>query len=111
MLWLPIGEFFIADPDVFFAPPPARSTSEPGRPCLKRSATGAQVSARLTTASITALIDCLEQRGFVRRGPRSRDGRKVIVEITPEVISTFAPYFASPELSQTCCLALHERSA
>lgn len=55
----------------------------------------------LATASVTALIDRLEQRKFVRRVQDPADGRRVIVETTPEGIATFAPFFSSPELSQS----------
>lgn len=53
----------------------------------------------LTTASVTALIDRLERRGFARRVRDPADGRRVIVEVTPEGVGTFAPFFSSPELS------------
>ena len=56
-------------------------------------------STGLTTASVTALIDRLERRRFARRVPDPADGRRVIVEVTPEGIASFAPFFRSPELS------------
>jgi DNA-binding MarR family transcriptional regulator len=55
----------------------------------------------LTTASVTALIDRLERRQFVRRLRDPSDGRRVIIEVTANGIDTFAPFYASPELSQT----------
>jgi DNA-binding MarR family transcriptional regulator len=54
----------------------------------------------LTTASVAALLNRLERRGFVRRGPDPTDRRRVIVEITPEGIDTFTPFFQDPELAQ-----------
>jgi DNA-binding MarR family transcriptional regulator len=54
----------------------------------------------LTTASVTALINRLERRHFVRRAHDPADGRRVIVEITSEGVDTFAPFFQAPELAQ-----------
>jgi DNA-binding MarR family transcriptional regulator len=54
----------------------------------------------LTTASVTALINRLERRSFVRRTHDPADGRRVIVEVTPAGVDTFAPYFQAPELAQ-----------
>jgi DNA-binding MarR family transcriptional regulator len=39
---------------------------------------------RLTPAAVTALVDRLEARGFVRRQPDPRDRRKVLVEAAAE---------------------------
>jgi DNA-binding MarR family transcriptional regulator len=39
---------------------------------------------RLTPAAVTALIDRLEARGYVRRGPDPTDRRKVLVEMAEE---------------------------
>ena len=54
----------------------------------------------LTTASVTALIDRLGRRGFARRLRDPADGRRVIVEATTDGIAVFAPFYASPEMSQ-----------
>jgi len=54
----------------------------------------------LTTGSVTALVDRLEQRRFARRVHDPADRRRVLVEATPQGIETFAPFFKSPELSQ-----------
>jgi DNA-binding MarR family transcriptional regulator len=48
----------------------------------------------LATASVTALLDRLERRGFVVRRPDPTDRRRVIVEATAEGVARFAPYFA-----------------
>ncbi|HEY8526764.1 MAG TPA: MarR family transcriptional regulator [Acidimicrobiales bacterium] len=48
----------------------------------------------LASASITALLDRLERRGFVRRRADAADRRRVIVEAAPDGIARFAPYFA-----------------
>jgi DNA-binding MarR family transcriptional regulator len=49
----------------------------------------------LATASVTALLDRLETRGFVRRRSDPADRRRVIVEATEVGVARFAPYFAS----------------
>jgi DNA-binding MarR family transcriptional regulator len=38
----------------------------------------------ITTASMTSLLDTLERRGMVRRGPHPTDRRKILVSITPK---------------------------
>jgi DNA-binding MarR family transcriptional regulator len=50
----------------------------------------------LATASVTALVDRLEQRGFVRRVRDPDDRRRVIVEPLPEGVARFSPFFESP---------------
>ncbi len=37
----------------------------------------------VTRATVTGLLDSLEQRGFVRRSPNPADRRSLVVEITP----------------------------
>lgn len=54
----------------------------------------------LATPSVTALIDRLQRRRFVRRDHDPQDRRRVIIEVTPQGIDAFAPFFQSPELSQ-----------
>lgn len=53
----------------------------------------------LTTASVTALIDRLEQRGLVRRRGDPDDRRSVIVEITSDALDVFAPLLESTSRS------------
>jgi DNA-binding MarR family transcriptional regulator len=53
----------------------------------------------LASASVTALVDRLEQRGFVRRVRDAKDRRRVIVEPAPEGVAKFTPLFESPERS------------
>lgn len=38
----------------------------------------------ITTGTITSLLDTLERRDLVRRGPHPEDRRKILVTITPE---------------------------
>jgi DNA-binding MarR family transcriptional regulator len=38
----------------------------------------------ITTASMTSLLDTLERKGMVRRGPHPTDRRKILVSITPQ---------------------------
>jgi DNA-binding MarR family transcriptional regulator len=49
----------------------------------------------LATPSVTALLDRLERRGFVRRRQDPTDRRRVIVEPTDEGIARFMPFFAA----------------
>jgi DNA-binding MarR family transcriptional regulator len=53
----------------------------------------------LASSSVTALVDRLERRGFVRRVRDPNDRRRVIVEPAREGIAKFAPFFASPQRS------------
>lgn len=47
----------------------------------------------LASASVTALLDRLEARHFVRRRRDPADRRRVIVEADPAGVRQFAPYF------------------
>ena len=49
----------------------------------------------LAAASVTNLIDRLEQKGFVRRTRDPNDRRAVIVEATEEGVAQFVPFFAA----------------
>lgn len=49
----------------------------------------------LATPSVTALVDRLEKRGFVRRVRDPRDRRRVIVEPVAEGVARFSPFFES----------------
>lgn len=49
---------------------------------------------RLTPAAVTALIDRLEARGFVRRRPDPADRRKVMVEAAEETARVTAEAYA-----------------
>jgi DNA-binding MarR family transcriptional regulator len=53
----------------------------------------------LATASVTALVDRLEVRGFVRRIRDPADRRRVVVEPAPDAIAEFEPYFVGPKRS------------
>ncbi len=59
----------------------------------------------LATASVTALVDRLEQRGFVRRVRDPSDRRRVIVEPVPEGVAKFSPFFESPGRSLSWLLS------
>jgi DNA-binding MarR family transcriptional regulator len=49
----------------------------------------------LTTASITGVLDRLEEAGYVRRERDAQDRRRVVVRLVPErAISQVAPVFA-----------------
>src|SRR3569623_951349 len=49
-----------------------------------KTATAIAKHTRLTPAAVTALIDRLEKRGYVRRQPDPNDRRKVLVEAAEE---------------------------
>lgn len=53
----------------------------------------------LATASVTNLIDRLENRGFVRRVDDPGDRRRVVVEVVPQKISGAWKLFASTRKS------------
>jgi DNA-binding MarR family transcriptional regulator len=42
----------------------------------------------VTRATVTGLLDSLERRGYVRRQPHATDRRCLVVELTPEGITT-----------------------
>lgn len=61
------------------------------------AATPGQLAARsgLAPATVTGIVDALEQRGFVRRTPNPSDGRSIVVELEQEqVMAAFAPLYA-----------------
>jgi DNA-binding MarR family transcriptional regulator len=55
----------------------------------------------LATASVTNLIDRLEEKGFVRRTRDSQDRRTIIVEPTEEGVAAFTPFFTSTRAGVT----------
>lgn len=63
--------------------------------------TAGEIAARtgLATPSVTALVDRLERRGFVRRIRDPEDRRRVIVEPAPEGVAKAAVFFESPRRS------------
>lgn len=44
----------------------------------------------LAPASVTGLLHRLEQRGFARRRPDPRDGRRLVVEMDPDAVARHA---------------------
>ncbi len=50
-------------------------------------------AANLTTGAVTAVLDHLEARGFVRRIRDTKDRRKVIVEVTDEMWRSSEPVY------------------
>lgn len=48
---------------------------------------------RLTTGTVTGVLDRLEKAGFVRRERDPHDRRKVIVTPVPEAMATIAPHY------------------
>ncbi len=53
--------------------------------------------ARLSPGAMTALLDRLEKRGFARRTRDTKDRRRVLVEVTPELRQMAAQLYGSPE--------------
>ncbi len=49
----------------------------------------------LAPASVTGLLDRLERKGFARRVRDPADGRRVLVEATPDAAAAFMPHFES----------------
>jgi|SRR5579875_459594 len=75
--------------------------------CLNILSLGGEVTAGqlaqatgLTTASITGVVDRLEQAGYVRRERDTKDRRRVVIHMLPEpvlrdVVTVFAPMLAA----------------
>jgi DNA-binding MarR family transcriptional regulator len=53
--------------------------------------------ARLSPGAMTALLDRLEQRGFARRTRDTKDRRRVLVEVTPELRQMAAELYGTPD--------------
>ena len=53
--------------------------------------------ARLSPGAMTALLDRLERRGFARRTRDTKDRRRVLVEVTPEVRQMAAQIYGTSE--------------
>jgi DNA-binding MarR family transcriptional regulator len=53
--------------------------------------------ARLSPGAITALLDRLEKKGLARRLRDTRDRRRVLVEVTPEVRRGGEQLYGTPE--------------
>jgi len=49
--------------------------------------------AGLAPASVTGLLDRLERKGFARRIRDPEDGRRVLVEVVPDMLAALAPDF------------------
>ena len=53
--------------------------------------------ARLSPGAMTALLDRLERRGFARRTRDTKDRRRVLVEVTPELRQMAAQLYGTAE--------------
>ena len=53
--------------------------------------------ARLSPGAMTALLDRLEKRGFARRTRDTKDRRRVLVEVTPELRRMAAQIYGTPD--------------
>ncbi|SFP79640.1 DNA-binding transcriptional regulator, MarR family [Amycolatopsis arida] len=56
----------------------------------------------LAPASVTALIDRLERKGFVRRRPHPADRRRVLVELAPRPVDESPWEFLIARLTDVC---------
>ncbi|MER5930563.1 MarR family transcriptional regulator [Streptomyces sp. NPDC002054] len=58
----------------------------------------------LAPASVTGLVDRLEQKGYVRRVKHPTDKRRVLVEVRPEKMHELAPVYAdwAREVAELC---------
>jgi DNA-binding MarR family transcriptional regulator len=68
----------------------------------------------VTTATITGVLDTLEARGLIRRGPHPTDRRRVLVGITAEgrrVLSGVAPDLVEAEKAWTAPLGRADKRA
>ena len=66
----------------------------------------------VTRAAITALLDALEARGYVRRTPSAEDGRMSLIEITDrglEVLRELLPEHFAAERAMVACLNANEK--
>jgi DNA-binding MarR family transcriptional regulator len=52
---------------------------------------------RLSPGAMTALLDRLEQRGFARRTRDTKDRRRVLVEVTPQLRQMAAQLYGTPD--------------
>jgi DNA-binding MarR family transcriptional regulator len=57
----------------------------------------------LASASVTSLIDRLEEKRLVRRQRDNVDRRRVVVNLTPAVAKTIAPFFESLSRRMLAC--------
>jgi DNA-binding MarR family transcriptional regulator len=53
--------------------------------------------ARLSPGAMTSLLDRLEQRGFARRTRDTKDRRRVLVEVTPQLRQMAAQLYGTPD--------------
>ena len=66
----------------------------------------------VTRAAITALLDALEARAYVRRNPSAEDGRMSLIEITGrglEVLRELLPEHFAAERAMVACLNANEK--
>jgi DNA-binding MarR family transcriptional regulator len=53
--------------------------------------------AQLSPGAMTALLDRLEKRGFARRTRDTKDRRRVLIEVTPELRQMAAQLYGTPD--------------
>jgi DNA-binding MarR family transcriptional regulator len=70
-----------------------------------QTASAIAAQTRLTPAAVTALIDRLAERGFVRRRPDANDRRKVMVEAAEAAHAMAGEAYGPPQLEGAAMLA------
>ena len=70
-----------------------------------QTASAIAAETRLTPAAVTALIDRLTERGFVRRRPDATDRRKVMVEAAEAAHALAAEAYGPPQVAGAAMLA------
>ena len=98
------------DPPGFDVLATLRRTGEP----FELSAGDLMRSAMVTSGAITQRLDRLETRGLVRRSPHPRDGRVVLVSLTPagrELVDRVLPDHLATEERLLAGLTRQQRAA
>ncbi|QQR36162.1 MarR family transcriptional regulator [Devosia oryziradicis] len=70
-----------------------------------QTASAIAAETRLTPAAVTALVDRLAERGFVRRRPDANDRRKVMVEAADAAHALAAQAYGPPQQAGAAMLA------
>lgn len=73
-----------------------------------QTASAIAAETRLTPAAVTALIDRLAERGFVRRRPDAHDRRKVMVEAAEAAHALAVDAYGPPQVAGAAMLAQYD---
>lgn len=75
-----------------------------------QTASAIAAETRLTPAAVTALIDRLAERDFVRRQPDPNDRRKVMVELAPAAYALVEQAYAPLQMAGSAMLAQYDEA-